>query len=296
MENNNENKSGKRIYRGIIILILSAVLIVFQFNYFIPLIYSSDIVLLLKDAVQNAGFSIFWSFWLGIIFGIIICPFCALPLASYASSAENQGISVFKASILFNFGRFIVFVLIGLIAGFVSMSLVLNSEVISYAYVLAGIMMLFLAFDLFGLIEIRKFMTDKSMGVINKIFLKFASGRLNFKVNHPIEYIVWGLIIGVACGSEFLLPMLIVWANAVSFGGAAYAVLIFAVFGIATFIPSTILITFMGGSVNLAQKRISGVQYYVRYSGALFLLFLGFVYIIGGITFSGTFISRFTGL
>jgi len=156
--------------------------------------------------------------------------------------------------------------------------------------------MLFLAFDLFGLIEIRKFMTNKSMGIINKIFLKFSSGRLNFKVNHPVEYIIWGLITGVACGIEFLLPMLIVWANAISFGGVFYAVIIFAVFGIATFIPPTILITFIGGSVNLAQKHISGVQYYARYSGALFLLFLGFVYIIGGITFSGTFISRFTGL
>jgi len=286
----------ERIYRGIIILVLSAVLILFQFNYFIPLIYSSDIVLHLKDAVQNAGFSILWSFWLGIIFGIIICPFCALPLASYASSAENRGISVFKASVLFNFGRFIVFVLVGLAAGFVSISLILNSKVISYAYVLSGIMMLFLAFDLFGLIEIRKFMTNKSMGIINKIFLKFSSGRLNFKVNHPVEYIIWGLITGVACGIEFLLPMLIVWANAISFGGVFYAVIIFAVFGIATFIPPTILITFIGGSVNLAQKHISGVQYYARYSGALFLLFLGFVYIIGGITFSGTFISRFTGL
>jgi len=142
MENGDIDKSGKRIRRGIIILILSAVLIVFQFKYFIPWIYNPDVALLLREAVQNAGFSISWAFFLGLIFGLIICPFCALPLASYASNTEKGSIGVFRASILFNAGRFFIFIIIGVITGIASTSFTLNPAVISYAYVLSGIMML----------------------------------------------------------------------------------------------------------------------------------------------------------
>jgi len=292
MENGDIDKSGKRIRRGIIILILSAVLIVFQFKYFIPWIYNPDVALLLREAVQNAGFSISWAFFLGLIFGLIICPFCALPLASYASNTEKGSIGVFRASILFNAGRFFIFIIIGVITGIASTSFTLNPAVISYAYVLSGIMMLFLAADLFGLIEIRRFMTAKAMKIINEIFLKLSPAGLTFKVNHPLEYTAWGLVLGVACGIEFLLPVMIIWANALSFGSIPYAVLIFAVFGIATFIQPTILITGIGGSVDLAQKHISGVQYYARYTGAVFLLFLGFVYVMFGITSGGTLLSQ----
>lgn len=293
MENVDSNESGKRILKGIIILILSAVLIVFQFRYFIPLIYNPDIALLLREAVQNAGFSISWAFFLGIIFGVIICPFCALPLASYASNTEKGGTGVFLASILFNTGRFFIFIIIGIIAGIASTSFAVNPAVISYAYVLSGVIMLFLAADLFELIEIRKFMTIAAMKIINEIFLKLLPGGLTFKVNHPLEYVAWGLVMGVACGIEFLFPVIIIWANALSFGGIPYAILIFAVFGMATFIPPTILITGIGGTVNLAQKYVSNARYYARYSGAVFLLFLGFVYVTSGLTSSGTLFSQF---
>ncbi len=292
------DESQKRILKGTIILIIAVFLIIFQFKFFIPLIYSPNLIEFFKEAVQNAGFSLLWAFSLGIIFGVIICPFCALPLTTYISSKEDSKTGGFIAAILFNIGRITIFVLIGIFAGFSSDFINITSEIISYAYALAGIMMLLLSADLFGLIEIRKFIDEKAKKITNKFFaacnLKFHK-KLNFKINNPIEYVLWGMFIGTACSIEFLFPMLIVWTNAISQGGVTHAIIIFALFGIGTFIPPTILITAAHFSIKITSNKIKGVEYYVRYSGAIFLLFLGLVYLSTGLFSQGTLFSQLAG-
>lgn len=282
------NKSQKKILEGTIILIIAAFFIVFQFKFLAPVIYSPNLIEFFKEAVQNAGFSFMWAFLFGIIVGAIICPFCALPLTVYVSSKEESKIAGFAAAILFNIGRMSIFILIGLFAGFLS-KFVDILGIINYFYVLTGILMFLLSADLFGLIEIRKFTDKKARKITNKFFMliKFKSNKnLNFKTI-GIEYVLMGMFIGTACSIEFILPMIIVWTNAISHGGISNAIIIFTLFGIGTFIPPTILITMTHLSIKSISDKIK-IEHYVRYSGAIFLLFIGFVYLYIGLYSDGT--------
>lgn len=224
---------------------------------------------------------LFGGFAIGVIFGLISCPICGVPLATYVSGREERLLAGLFSSILFTLGRFIIFLILGILAGLIGEAIVENSlfRILGFIFVLAGIFMLILSFDLSGLIDIRKYTTQK---VITKLHLERSKVFKN--IGHPLEYFIWGGLLGVVCSLEgfgFVLP---VWASAISTANIFYALLVMFVFALGAFIPPTMLIFGAQGSVRAINHAFRGEFIgYVRKTGAVVLFILGCGYIFIGI-------------
>jgi hypothetical protein len=235
----------------------------------------------MREALNNAGTSIAWSLWLGILFGLISCPVCGVPLAAYIAGGEGNMKSAFYSSVFFTIGRFITFILLGIGTGLLGS--MLSYKVAPFAILFAGVFMVALSADLLGLIELRHYVTARIFRL-----LKFPT----FSVNHPIEYVVWGTVTGFVCtieASVFLAPIsAVAMAQAASAPGIllsiAKAISIIVAFAIGAFIPPTALILLARGSVELAQKYMkSNAMTFARYVGGVLLLLFGVEYIALGL-------------
>ncbi|MBD3387995.1 MAG: hypothetical protein GF414_03540 [Candidatus Altiarchaeales archaeon] len=237
-------------------------------------------------AMENAGSSALWALWLGLLFGLISCPVCGVPLAAYIAGGEENVRAAFYSSVLFTAGRFITFIVLGIVTG-------LAGSVISYtiapvAILVAGVFMVALSADLLGLLDIRHYITSQVFK-----YLKLPV----FSVNHPVEYMVWGTVTGFVCtveASVFLAPIsAVALANAASAPSLLFslgkAVLIITSFAVGAFIPPTLMIMLARGSVEVAQRYMrSNVLTFVRYVGGVVLLLLGVQYIAMGLTSAQT--------
>jgi hypothetical protein len=240
----------------------------------------------ITNAMDNAGTSSIWSLWLGILFGLVSCPVCGVPLAAYIAGGEENMKAAFNASVIFTVGRFCSFILLGIVAGIAGS--MLPYMLAPYAIGIAGVFMVALSADLLELIELRESVT----GFVFK-HLKIPT----FSVNHPIEYMAWGTVTGMVCtieASVFLIPIsAVAMANAAMSAGIVFsvlkAVLIIVAFGVGAFIPPTSLIMLAKGSVSMASKYVeSDVLRFVKYTGAVILLLLGVQYIAMGLNAATT--------
>jgi sulfite exporter TauE/SafE len=224
---------------------------------------------------------VFWGFAIGIIFGLITCPICGVPLATYVAGREEKLLAAVFSSILFTLGRFMVFLILGILAGLIGEVIVKNNlfRILGFVFALAGIFMLILSFDLSGLIDIRKYTTQKII-----IRLHLERSKIFGSVNHPLEYFIWGSLLGIVCSLEGFAFVLPVWTSAVATANIFYAVLVMFIFALGAFIPPTILIFSALGSVRLADYLFKGKFIgYVRKVGAVVLFVLGCGYIFFGI-------------
>ena len=282
----------KKIIGALLVIVVSAILLKFQ-TEFLKFVFTLGPYL--WEAVKNAGTSLIWAFWLGILFGMITCPICGVPLASYVIGGEGEVVGAFYSSILFNTGRFVVFVVLGVLAGLIGQELVVMglSSVFSIAFGLAGFFMMLMSADLFGVWNIRDHMTVRVMRLVGRFYKMPDPDKIN--VRHPIEYTIWGLILGVVCSLEALFFVVPVWVSAVQSANIPYAVLTMVVFGLGAFTPPTIMVALEGGSVELCQKYTkSNVIKFTRYVGGLTLLYLGLQYMALGLASGTTPLSGFT--
>jgi len=260
----------EKIAKGVIILIGVITLIEIQ-RWIISMNYG--IAPFFRDAVTRASVSIIWAFILGLLFGLITCPVCGVPLAAYVITGEGNVKNAALSSILFNGGRLVIFSLFGIIA--VIFSKIIPPWALFLGYGLSGFIMILLSADLFGVLNIREYSTKKVMNFINKHIFEFKTD-----MNHPVEYFVWGSVMGIACSAELIWGLLAVWINSITVQGFIYTFMMVVLFGIGVFIPPTILVAFAGGSVELTCKYAgSNIRTYVRYIGSIFLLYLGISYI-----------------
>lgn len=226
---------------------------------------------------------LFGGFVIGVIFGLISCPICGLPLATYVAGREERLLAGFFSSILFTLGRFTVFLILGVLAGLIGQAIVENNlfRILGFIFVLAGIFMLVLSLDLWGLIDIRKYTTQK---IFTKLHLEPRQSKIFGNIRHPLEYFIWGSLLGIVCSLEgfgFVLP---VWAAAISTANIFYAMLTMFVFAVGAFLPTTIIIFGTQGSVRAINYFFKGEFIgYVRKTGAVVLFVLGCLYIFIGI-------------
>lgn len=224
-----------------------------------------------KDASMQASVSVLWAFLLGLLFGLVTCPVCGVPLAAYVVTGEGNVKSTALSSILFNGGRMVIFLVFGIIAAVFSTFLPPWALILGYG--VSGFLMILLSADLFGIIDIRAYSSEKILNFINRYT------RFETDIQHPVEYVVWGSVMGIACSAELVMGLMTVWINAMTAQGFIYSFMMVVLFALGVFIPPTILVALAGCSMELACKYTSGnIRIYVRYIGSIFLLYLGIFY------------------
>jgi sulfite exporter TauE/SafE len=223
----------------------------------------------------------FGGFAIGLIFGLISCPICGVPLATYVAGREEKLLASVLSSLLFTIGRFIVFLILGILAGLIGKAIVENGlfRILGLIFALAGIFMLVLSSDLSGLIDIRKYTTQR---IISRLHLE--QNKLAKSINHPLEYFIWGGLLGIVCSLEGFVFVLPVWISAVTTGNVFFAILVMVLFAIGAFIPPTIFIFGALSSVKLVDYLCKGKFIgQVRKVGAVVLFVLGCGYIFIGL-------------
>ncbi|MFH1402685.1 MAG: hypothetical protein ABIH11_00265 [Candidatus Altiarchaeota archaeon] len=277
--------SGRKILAGILIFV--AVAVILHLKGFLA-VWVSSLQPHIQEAMTHAGTSAAWSLWLGVLFGLVSCPVCGVPLAAYIAGGEGNVKAAFNASVIFTVGRFISFILLGVVTGI--MGSMLPFILAPYAIGVAGVFMVALSADLLELIELRE--------AVSGFILKRVRVP-TFSVNHPVEYLVWGTVTGLVCTIEasiFLAPISAVAIASASMSAGillslAKAVAIIFAFAVGAFIPPTALILLARGSVSVAHKYMeSSALKFARYVGAVLLLLLGVEYIAMGLNSATTLI------
>ncbi len=219
--------------------------------------------------------SVTGSFIIGLIIGSIACPVCSLPLIGYVMGAEPTAKKAFWASVTFHGGRLIVFMFLGIITAGLGHIIPDRSIPTGFSNLIngmVGIIMILFSMELFGLINLNKYISKK---VLQKIKIPYVS------VDHPIHLLLWGMLIGFGCSVEYIIPLLLAIFVSVSETGFAYAMLAVFLFSIGTMITPTILIVMAGGSVEVTAKYAGGnLRKYAGWIGGLILLYVGLHYLI----------------
>lgn len=245
-----------------------------EFYRIFPLINKGYLKLL-----SYSGNHLFLAIMLGLLFGSISCPVCGVPLFSYAIGGEECKVKrVITAGILFNMSRFIVFLIIGWIGGIIG-EIALRFKLNTIApgiTIFVGCFLILLAMDLFGIIEIKKYVSEK---VMKLLFPRIAK---KLPLNHPVEYLLWGGVIGVVCvleGFSFLMP---IWVGKGVHYNLVFRLVCVLVFCICAFIPPLVMLGMCGIGVEvLVQKmRKKETITMIKYIGGVVLVILGIQYIL----------------
>lgn len=220
------------------------------------------------QALNYTGNAIILGLWLGLLFGAVSCPVCGIPFIFYTAGAEQgKAKNIILAGLIFNISRFIVFLILGILAGILG-ELIIQAKlnkIFPFITMLVGIFLVILALDLFNIININ-----------------FRINLPKLNIQHPGEYIIWGMILGIICATEGLAFAAPVWLNALTKASILYAMLAMVVFTIASFIPPIAMLGIFGSTIELLSKRINILKP-IKHIGGFVLLFLATQYIILGI-------------
>lgn len=263
-------------------IIGGALLVIFvqlKFSVVFPLVSHS-----FARALDYHGSAVILGFWVGLLFGLISCPICGVPLVSYTLGAEEgKAKAIVFASILFNVSRFIVFFILGILAGVVGEAIIQSklNTLLPFVTVAVGIFLVILSLDLFNILNLRAYLTSRIIKLINP---RINTPKLN--IQHPVEYVIWGMILGVVCVMEGLAFVTPVWLDAIRTANIFYGILAMLAFTIGAFIPPVSMLAICGGGVELLSKRVNRLNLLrtIRYIGGFVLLFLGTQYMVLGIT------------
>lgn len=137
----------------------------------------------------------FLSLSTGIIFGLISCPVCGLPLSFALGSTEHYIRSVVIKNILFHLARFLVIFIYAFFGNLIVEGL--RSLFFNVSFFFGGLVMIIMGLAILGLLRMPLIKPPLKIGRTLSSFM----------------YIIFGLSLGAACGFEatgFLVPLWIV--------------------------------------------------------------------------------------
>ncbi len=197
----------------------------------------------------------------GIVFGLLACPGCALPITFSFVSSEISFKNVFYPAIVFNFSRLLsisIYAFIGNI-GFSSLRTLFSA---GKGFMFSGLIMLVFAVLIYKNIS-------------------FKSGFKNMKIRYQglLLYAFWGFSLGFGCGLEatgFLMPL---WNYPQNIVTKIASSLIFAFFSV---IPVLILIFTLALSLKKLIGLLGSAKVYLRNLASFYLFILGLIFILSG--------------
>ncbi|NOZ19971.1 MAG: hypothetical protein GXP25_02670 [Planctomycetes bacterium] len=206
---------------------------------------------------------------LGLLFGLIGCPVCGVPLAACVSLRDQSVRYALLTTGLFNLGRLVSFFAIGILAwlGMQTVKTCVGSAGALAAFCAAGFLMIVLGAKLFSTRSTKACAQREGRPV------RFSG----------IGFLLWGVSVGVACGSEALVFVLPAWAAtaALSLGGALGVLLVFC---LAAFVPITLLVVAATCSVHMLQRVAPpGLFTGLKYAGGVFVMLMGTQFICAGV-------------
>jgi len=234
-------------------LTLAIILIYLQLNYFYPFLPLST-RFVAHSFIINAAI-------LGIIFGLIGCPVCLVPLGlSLVVYQDKPGKTIIPA-VIFN-----VFRLLSIFLYALGGSYIFNmfSKILPVRFMLAlnGIIMI-----IFGIIVLKRVSCKPQGRIPNKIKTKRVF----------LLYGLWGLVLGFPCGIEATGFLAYLWGYPAQFSLKTAALLVFSFFSI---LP-VIFIIFM---LFLGIRRIifiwNNFRIYLRNLAFFYLMLMGVIFII----------------
>lgn len=219
-----------------------------------------------------------WAIGLGLIFGLISCPICGVPLTVYIAGGENSIKNAFWAMFSFTLGRFVVFVASGILAGLVGLAILQARffNLLPFLFIMVGILMIILSLNLLKIANVFK--NKKKPGIFSRLTPVFFSW-INQKV-FKMKYLLWGSILGVVCSLEGLGFVIPLWLNAIARANVGYAVLCMCLFGLGAFIPTAVMVICGWAGLHLPWRGIRDrILKSARLVGAMVLFITGSRYI-----------------
>jgi len=242
-----------RIRQLIYPLMFAVILIYFQFSRSYPFLSLS--------ADFSAHSFIINAVILGVLFGLMGCPVCLVPLGLSLVVCQDKPAGTIMPAVIFNVFRLLSIFLYALGGSYIFDIL---SKILSVRFMLAlnGIIMI-----IFGIIVLR----NVSCGHKGHIFNKIKTG------NVFILYGVWGLILGFPCGIEATGFLVYLWGYPVQFSIKVLAFFMFSLFSI---LPVTILIFILFLGIRKILFIWNNFRIYLRNFSFFYLVLMGVIFII----------------
>lgn len=239
--------------------------------YFYPLLLAMVLVYFQKKLFFNTGDLtkglahyrmdlLVLSFVYGIIFGLISCPVCGLPLSLALGATETHLRGVILKNIMFHVSRFLIIFVYAFCGSLITSGLNLIFQNVSFF--LGAIIMIIAGFNLLGKLRINFFgLCPHSSGTLKGSF-----------------YALFGFSLGFVCGFEatgFLLPL---WFGNKDSTTNVFTLLIFSFSAVLPLMIMSILF-FLGfrGLIHLFRARTR--IFLINLSG-FYLILLGLSFLV----------------
>ncbi len=234
-------------------LTLSLALVYFQVNFFMPSFFS---------APHNfMSYFMISAVFLGVLFGLMGCPACLLPLTMSLSSCHNHPKKTMLPVFIFNMMRLLSVFLYSLS---ISLSFAFVKKIIypRYFLIINGLIMIVFSFI-----------------VLRRIYFR---GRAPFLREVKIKnmlwlYGVWGFVLGFPCGMEATGFLVYLNSYSATVFSRIIAMLLFSVFSI---LPVVILIFVLYLGFKKINSLWSNFNVYLRNLAFFYLLFMGIIFIV----------------
>jgi len=232
---------------------LAVILIYFQLSYSYPF--------LSLPGNFSAHSFIINAVILGVLFGLMGCPVCLVPLGLSLVAYHDTPAGIVIPAVIFNAFRLLSIFLYALGGGYIFS--ILSKEIpVRFILALNGIIMI-----IFGIIVLR----NVSCGYTGNIFNKIRPG------NVFILYGVWGLILGFPCGIEATGFLAYLWGYPVQFSIKTLAFFIFSLFSI---LPVTLIIFVLFLGIKKILFIWNNFRIYLRNLSFFYLVLMGVIFII----------------
>lgn len=177
-------------------------------------------------------------FLAGLFIGVVTCPSCAFPLGSFVLGRGGDMRVGARMGIFFNWGRLMVFALLGAMWG------LLGNLFQDYPFVFEIARSLVLVFLLVFGLEI--------LGIIKNPF-----NRVGFRKGNDSSFplILWGGVLGTACFFEFFWIFSAVLLETFATGSVLFGIYGGLSFGLGTAIPSILVAAGSGAAVGIYRRR-----------------------------------------
>lgn len=250
-----------------------------------------DITELLFQVMQDAKYSVIWSFVLGSMYGLI-CIQCIIPVLFYGG-AEGSGKKGLIFGFLFNLPRLVMFFILALIAT-ISVKTIQAMEQFSspvsspftfgILQLITGLILIIFAAELFGVINLDRIIASRLMNLI----MPFLKRNFNAPSTHNFGAFIRGFIFSIVCSMESALLLTGIWGIAVLSKDPLFAFLAVSTYGVGNVVSTTLAAGIMGKSTGFLEgKTKRNFRVYVSYLGSMIILFIGLSYFSTGLLVLG---------
>jgi len=234
-------------------LMLAVILIYLQLNYFYPFLPLST-HFYAHSFIINAII-------LGVLFGLMGCPVCLVPLGLSLVVYQDKPVGTIIPTVTFNVFRLLSIFLYALGGNYIFNILF---KILSVRFMLAlnGIIMI-----IFGIIVLKRVSCKPRRRILDRI-----KTRKVF-----LLYGLWGLILGFPCGVEATGFLTYLWGCPTQFTIKTVALFIFSFFSI---LPVTILLFMLFLGIKRVLYVWSNFSIYLRNLSFFYLVLMGVISII----------------